>query len=73
LQQPFGCYLVEGVMAFPIASSGLWKSLTPRQGVDGLTTAEGLAPSFGTEATIDLLPGGAARMRFARRFTAEAR
>jgi len=39
-----------------------------------LTTAEGLAAWFGNEATIDLRPGGAARMRWAEEgFTAEMR
>jgi uncharacterized protein YndB with AHSA1/START domain len=39
-----------------------------------LTTAEGLSAWFGDEATIDLRPGGAARMRWnAEGFTAEMR
>ena len=39
-----------------------------------LTTAEGLAAWFGNEATIDLRPGGAARMRWSEAgFTAEMR
>jgi len=39
-----------------------------------LTTAEGLGAWFGDEATIDLRPGGAARMRWAEAgFTAEMR
>ena len=38
-----------------------------------LTTAEGLGAWFGHEATIDLRPGGAARMRWADGFTAEMR
>jgi uncharacterized protein YndB with AHSA1/START domain len=39
-----------------------------------LTTAEGLAAWFGNEATIDLRPGGAARMRWTEEgFTAEIR
>jgi uncharacterized protein YndB with AHSA1/START domain len=39
-----------------------------------LTTAEGLAAWFGNEATIDLRPGGAARMRWTEEgFTAEMR
>jgi len=39
-----------------------------------LTTAEGLGAWFGNEATIDLRPGGAARMRWAEAgFTAEIR
>ena len=39
-----------------------------------LTTAEGLGAWFGNEATIDLRPGGAARMRWTEEgFTAEMR
>jgi uncharacterized protein YndB with AHSA1/START domain len=38
-----------------------------------LTTAEGLAAWFGNEATIDLRPGGSARMRWAGGETAEMR
>jgi uncharacterized protein YndB with AHSA1/START domain len=39
-----------------------------------LTTAEGLSAWFGDEATIDLRPGGAARMRWNKEgFTAEMR
>ena len=38
-----------------------------------LTTADGLGAWFGNEATIDLRPGGAARMRWAEGFTAEMR
>jgi uncharacterized protein YndB with AHSA1/START domain len=39
-----------------------------------LTTAEGLGTWFGNEATIDLRPGGAARMRWIEEgFTAEMR
>ena len=39
-----------------------------------LTTAEGLAAWFGNEATIDLRPGGAARMRWTEEgFTAQMR
>ena len=39
-----------------------------------LTTAEGLGAWFGNEATIDLRPGGAARMRWNEEgFTAEMR
>jgi uncharacterized protein YndB with AHSA1/START domain len=39
-----------------------------------LTTAEGLGAWFGNEATIDLRPGGAARMRWNEQgFTAEMR
>ncbi|HEX2316783.1 MAG TPA: SRPBCC domain-containing protein [Thermomonospora sp.] len=38
-----------------------------------LTTAEGLAAWFGNEATIDLRPGGAARMSWKEGHTAEMR
>src|SRR5260370_40828210 len=62
----FGCYLLEGVMAFPdrIERTG---ELAPPPGKvwAALTTAEGLGAWFGTEATIDLRPGGAARMGWA--------
>jgi uncharacterized protein YndB with AHSA1/START domain len=38
-----------------------------------LTTAEGLGAWFGNQATIDLRPGGSARMTFDGGFTAEMR
>jgi uncharacterized protein YndB with AHSA1/START domain len=38
-----------------------------------LTTAEGLGSWFGDEATIDLRPGGSARMRWSSGFTVEMR
>jgi uncharacterized protein YndB with AHSA1/START domain len=38
-----------------------------------LTTAEGLAAWFGDKATIDLRPGGSARMRWSSGFTVEMR
>ncbi|TDD88709.1 SRPBCC domain-containing protein [Actinomadura rubrisoli] len=38
-----------------------------------LTTAEGLRAWFGDEATIDLRPGGAARMEWAQGFTVDMR
>jgi uncharacterized protein YndB with AHSA1/START domain len=38
-----------------------------------LTTAEGLSAWFGQEATIDLRPGGAARMKFGSGHTADMR
>jgi uncharacterized protein YndB with AHSA1/START domain len=38
-----------------------------------LTTGEGLAAWFGEEATIDLRPGGAARMRWASGLTVDMR
>ena len=45
----------------------------PRQVWAALTTAEGLAAWFGHEATIDLRPGGAARMRWTDGSTVEMR
>ena len=45
----------------------------PDQVWAALTTAEGLAAWFGNEATIDLRPGGSARMRWAGGETAEMR
>jgi len=38
-----------------------------------LTTAEGLGAWFGNEATIDLRPGGSARMRWTSGYTVEMR
>src|SRR6478735_9231356 len=38
-----------------------------------LTTAEGLASWFGNDATIDLRPGGSARMTWAEGYTADMR
>jgi len=38
-----------------------------------LTTAEGLAAWFGDEATIDLRPGGSARMMWTGRYTVQMR
>ena len=38
-----------------------------------LTTAEGLGTWFGNEATIDLRPGGQARMRWTEGYTADMR
>jgi uncharacterized protein YndB with AHSA1/START domain len=45
----------------------------PDQVWAALTTAEGLAAWFGNEATIDLRPGGSARMRWTGGETAEMR
>jgi uncharacterized protein YndB with AHSA1/START domain len=45
----------------------------PEQVWAALTTAEGLASWFGHEATIELRPGGAARMSWPEGFTAEMR
>src|SRR5260370_107141 len=62
--QPFGCYLLEGVMAFPDRIERTVELAHPPGKVwAALTTAEGLGAWFGNEATIDLRPGGAARSR----------
>jgi uncharacterized protein YndB with AHSA1/START domain len=45
----------------------------PKKVWAALTTADGLGAWFGNEATIDLRPGGAARMRWAEGFTAQMR
>jgi uncharacterized protein YndB with AHSA1/START domain len=45
----------------------------PRKVWAALTTAEGLGAWFGHEATIDLRPGGAARMRWTDGFTVDMR
>ena len=45
----------------------------PGQVWAALTTAEGLGAWFGHEATIDLRPGGAARMRWTDGFTVDMR
>ena len=45
----------------------------PRQVWAALTTAEGLAAWFGNEATIDLRPGGSARMRWTSGESADMR
>ena len=45
----------------------------PEQVWAALTTADGLAAWFGNEATIDLRPGGSARMRWTGGETAEMR
>jgi uncharacterized protein YndB with AHSA1/START domain len=45
----------------------------PEQVWAALTTAEGLGAWFGDEATIDLRPGGAARMTWAGGYTVEMR
>ena len=45
----------------------------PRTVWTALTTAEGLGAWFGNEATIDLRPGGSARMRWTDGFTVDMR
>jgi uncharacterized protein YndB with AHSA1/START domain len=73
--QPSGCYLLEGIMAFPDRIERTVEVAHPPEKVwAALTTAEGLSAWFGNEATIDLRPGGAARMRWNEEgFTAEMR
>ena len=62
-------------MAFPDRIERTVEVAQPPEKVwAALTTAEGLGAWFGDEATIDLRPGGAARMRWAEAgFTAEIR
>ena len=62
-------------MAFPDRIERTVEVAHPPQKVwAALTTAEGLSAGFGNEATIDLRPGGAARMRWSEEgFTAEMR
>jgi uncharacterized protein YndB with AHSA1/START domain len=63
--QPSGCYLLEDVMGFPDRIERTVEIAHPPAKVwAALTTAEGLGAWFGNEATIDLRPGGAARMRW---------
>jgi uncharacterized protein YndB with AHSA1/START domain len=73
--QPSGCYLLEGIMAFPDRIERTVEVAHPPEKVwAALTTAEGLSAWFGNEATIDLRPGGAAWMRWNEEgFTAEMR
>lgn len=61
-------------MAFPDRIERTVEIAAPIEKVwTALTTAEGLASWFGDEATIDLRPGGMARMRWASGPTAEMR
>jgi uncharacterized protein YndB with AHSA1/START domain len=72
--QSFGCYLLEAAMGFPdriertveIAHSpgAVWAALT---------TAEGLGTWFGNQASVDLRPGGSARMSWTGGDRAEMR
>ena len=55
---------IERVVELPHPPTKVWQALT---------TAEGLGAWFGNEATIDLRPGGLARMRWAEGFTAQMR
>src|SRR5246127_1010867 len=64
--QSSGCYLLEGVMAFPDRIERTVELAHPPAKVwAALTTAEGLGAWFGNEATIDLRPRGSARLRWA--------
>jgi uncharacterized protein YndB with AHSA1/START domain len=72
--QPLGCYVLEGVMAFPDRIERTVEVAHPPEKVwAALTTAEGLGAWFGNEATIDLRPGGSARMKWASGHTADMR
>jgi len=65
---------LEGIMAFPDRIERTVEVSHPPEKVwAALTTAEGLAAWFGDEATIDLRPGGSARMRWASGHTADMR
>jgi uncharacterized protein YndB with AHSA1/START domain len=66
--------MMEAVMPFPDRIERTVEIAHPPATVwAALTTAEGLANWFGNEATIDLRPGGAARMIFTGGYTAEMR
>jgi uncharacterized protein YndB with AHSA1/START domain len=69
------CYSQEVVMGFPDRIERTVEIAHPPAKVwAALTTAEGLAAWFGNEATIDLRPGGSARMRWIEEgFTADMR
>jgi uncharacterized protein YndB with AHSA1/START domain len=74
LSQPFGCYLLEDVMAFPDRIERTVQVAQPPEKVwAALTTAEGLSAWFGDEAAIDLRPGGSAAMRWASGATVQMR
>jgi uncharacterized protein YndB with AHSA1/START domain len=70
-----GCYSWEVTVGFPDRIERTVEIAHPPAKVwAALTTAEGLAAWFGNEATIDLRPGGSARMRWiAEGFTADMR
>jgi uncharacterized protein YndB with AHSA1/START domain len=55
---------IERTVEVPHPPAAVWAALT---------TPEGLGSWFGDEATIDLRPGGAARMRWENGFTVEMR
>src|SRR5438034_1361469 len=65
---------MEGIMAFPDRIERTVQVARPPGKVwAALTTAEGLGAWFGNEATIDLRPGGSARMTWDGGFTVEMR
>jgi uncharacterized protein YndB with AHSA1/START domain len=55
---------IERTVEIPHPPSTVWAALT---------TSDGLAAWFGDEATIDLRPGGGARMKWSAGFTVEMR
>jgi len=64
--------MLECDMAFPDRIERTLEVAHPPEKVwAALTTAEGLSACLGDEATIDLHPGGAARMSWASGHTAE--
>jgi uncharacterized protein YndB with AHSA1/START domain len=66
--------LLEGVVAFPDRIERTVEVAHPPERVwAALTTAEGLSAWFGNEATIDLRPGGSARMTWESGYTADMR
>src|SRR5207244_11178345 len=65
---------LDAVMAFPARIERTVEVAHPPSRVwAALTTAEGLSAWFGNEATIDLRPGGSARMTWAGGHTADMR
>jgi len=63
---------MEAVMGFPDRIERVVEIAHPPAAVwTALTTAEGLGTWFGNQATIDLRPGGAARMTWTEGHTAE--
>jgi uncharacterized protein YndB with AHSA1/START domain len=65
---------MEVIMAFPDRIERTIEVAHPPKAVwDALTTAEGLGTWFGNEASIDLRPGGSARMSWTGGHTANMR
>jgi uncharacterized protein YndB with AHSA1/START domain len=72
--QPFGCYTIGAMMAFPDRIERTVEIAQPPATVwAALTTAEGLSAWFGQQAGIDLRPGGEAWMRWDSGHTASMR